>query len=114
MIPFGLTNAPAVAMRIGNRLCHYFIAEFVIDDILRYSRFVEEHIRHLDKLFDRMHGHDIYVHIGKLTFFLDTVTYLSIQLDAHIIQELAIHDCVAGPRRQLSNHMLSSCYCAHL
>ena len=53
VVPFGLTNAPAVAVRIGNRLLYDFIDEFIIifmDDILVYSKTIEEHAIHLDQV----------------------------------------------------------------
>ena len=78
VVPFGLTNAPAVAVRIGNRLLYDFIDNFIIifmDDILVYSKSIEEHAEHLDKIMERMQQYDFYLHPGKCTFFLDTVRY---------------------------------------
>ena len=46
VIPFGLTNAPAVFMDLMNRVCHPFLDKFVIvfiDDILVCSRSEEDH-----------------------------------------------------------------------
>ena len=50
VMPFGVTNAPAVFMDYINRIFGPFLDKFVvvfIDDILIYSRTQEEHAKHL-------------------------------------------------------------------
>ena len=50
VIPFGLTNDPAILMDYTNRVFRPYLNQFVIvfiDDILIYSKTEEEHEQHL-------------------------------------------------------------------
>jgi hypothetical protein len=50
VLSFGLTNAPGVFMSLMNGVFHEYIDKFVqvfIDDILIYSRMMEENDEHL-------------------------------------------------------------------
>ena len=80
VLPFGLTNAPATFQRLMNTIFHDFIREgFVVvylDDLLVFSKTEEEHIVHLQRVFDRLREHKLYAKLTKCSFFKEELQYL--------------------------------------
>ena len=57
LMPFGLCNAPRTFTTLMNNFIYEYLNEFVIiymDDILVYSKTVEEHAKHLEKVFQKL------------------------------------------------------------
>ena len=85
---FGLTNAPAVFMDLMNRVFNEYLDKFVIvfiDDILVYSRTVEEHELHLKIVLDKLRKKRLYAKFSKCEFWLEKVTCLG-----HVVSKKGI------------------------
>ena len=70
-MPFGLTNTPSTFMRLMNEVLRAFIGRFVVvyfDDILIYSRSLEEHLEHLRAVFIALCDARLFGNLGKCTF----------------------------------------------
>uniref|UniRef100_A0A2N9EJD6 Reverse transcriptase domain-containing protein n=1 Tax=Fagus sylvatica TaxID=28930 RepID=A0A2N9EJD6_FAGSY len=69
VMPFGLTNAPAVFMDLMNRVFHEYLDRFVIvfiDDILVYSKSLEEHEDHLRIVLQILRDKKLYAKLNKI------------------------------------------------
>jgi hypothetical protein len=74
VVPFGLTNAPAIFMNLMNKIFMPYLDKFVIvfiDDILIYSKNKEEHAKHLRIALQILREHQLYAKFSKCEFWLD-------------------------------------------
>ena len=79
VVSFGLTNAPAYFMYLMNSVFMLELDKFVvvfIDDILIYSKNVEDHAQHLHIVLQRLRDHHLYAIFSKCEFWLDSVKFL--------------------------------------
>ncbi|KAK1648050.1 hypothetical protein QYE76_065855, partial [Lolium multiflorum] len=79
VVPFGLTNAPAIFMNLMNKIFMPYLDKFVIvfiDDILIYSKDKTEHAEHLRLVLQTLREHQLYAKFGKCEFWLDQVEFL--------------------------------------
>jgi hypothetical protein len=79
VMPFGLTNVPAYFMNLMNKVFMEELDRFVIvfiDNILVYSRSVEEHGQHLKVVLEKLRAHQLYVKFSKCEFWLQKVSFL--------------------------------------
>ena len=79
MLPFGLTNAPATFMHLMHQTFRRFLDDFVLvflDDILIYSKTLEEHERHVRQVLEVLRKEKLYAKESKCDFFKQEVEFL--------------------------------------
>ncbi|GJW93682.1 putative reverse transcriptase domain-containing protein [Tanacetum coccineum] len=89
VMPFDLTNAPAVFKDLMNRVCKPYLDKFVIvfsHDILIYSRNKEEHANHLRIILELLKKEKLYAKFSKCDFRIRIVQFLG-----HLIDSQGIH-----------------------
>nr|GFA19080.1 putative reverse transcriptase domain-containing protein [Tanacetum cinerariifolium] len=89
VMPFRLTNAPAVFMDLMNRVCKPYLEKFVIvfiDDILIYSKNEKEHEEHLKEILRLPKEEKLYAKFSKCEFWISEVQFLG-----HVIDSRGIH-----------------------
>jgi len=85
VMPFGVTNAPAVFMDYMNRIFQPYLDQFVIifiDDILIYSKSPQEHAQHLRVVLNILREKQLYAKFSKCEFWLSEVAFLG-----HVISQ---------------------------
>ncbi|GBG62125.1 hypothetical protein CBR_g29325 [Chara braunii] len=79
VMPFGLTNVPATFQTAMNDILRDILEEYVLvylDDILVYSRTLEDHLRHLRDALQRLRKHGFYAKLSKCRFAQRKVDFL--------------------------------------
>jgi hypothetical protein len=85
---FGLTNAPAYFINLMNKVFMEELDKFVvvfIDDILIYSKSVEEHEQHLRVVLEKLRAHKLYAKFSKCEFWIEKVAFLGYILTAEVV-----------------------------
>uniref|UniRef100_A0A388KQF5 Reverse transcriptase n=1 Tax=Chara braunii TaxID=69332 RepID=A0A388KQF5_CHABU len=89
VMPFGLTNAPATFQRAMSDIFKDILEQYVLvylDDIPVYSRTLEEHLRHLRDVLDRLRRHGFYAKLNKCRFAQHKVNFLG-----HYVSDQGLH-----------------------
>ena len=78
-LPFGLMNSPnafAMVMSEVLRGINWHFAQVYVDDILVYSANFDQHLKHLQEIFDRLHKANLRLKPSKCHFVAKEVKYL--------------------------------------
>ncbi len=85
VMPFGLCNAPATFQWVMNTILRDGLDQFVLvflDDILIFSRTLEEHMDHIRVVLDRLRVREFFGRLPKCDFFRTEVEYLGFDVGA--------------------------------
>jgi hypothetical protein len=101
-MPFGLTNAPTIFQCLMNAIFGAYMRKFVLifmDDILVFSKTLEEHIEHLKLVFQTLLDHQLFLRFSKCLFAQQQISYLG-----HIISKdgMATEQCSSGQLLKIS------------
>ena len=78
-MPFGLTNAPSTFQRLMNKILKpvlYKSALVYLDDIIIFSKTVDEHIKHISTVFKLLAQNGLKLKAKKCDFFKTKIDYL--------------------------------------
>ena len=88
VMPFGLANAPGVFQELMSIVLQglesYSLA--YLDDVLIFSGSKEEHLSHLQKVFDRLRSHNLKLKPSKCEFFNEETQYLGFRISNNGVQ----------------------------
>jgi hypothetical protein len=79
VITFGFTNAPSTFQRVMNHVFAPYLDHFVLvylDDIMVFSKTLEEHLHHLELVLQALQKHKLYANLGKSHFCRLETAYL--------------------------------------
>jgi hypothetical protein len=83
VMPFGLTNAPATFQAVVDHAIRPFLDRFAVcylDDILIFSKTLEEHKKHVRQVLDALHAQKLSVNKDKSEFHVTKTVFLGYEI----------------------------------
>ncbi|KAL0173559.1 hypothetical protein M9458_029527, partial [Cirrhinus mrigala] len=85
VMPFGLCNSPAAFQHLINDVLRDMLGRWCyayLDDILIYSKTLEEHTQHVRAVLQRLLAHQLYCKLEKCAFHQHSTTFLGFVISA--------------------------------
>ena len=82
---FRSTNAPRTFMRLMNHVLRLHLGKFVVvyfDDILIYSKSLDDHVFHVKTVLDILRAEKLFSNLDKCTFCCDKLIFLGFIVSA--------------------------------
>ena len=79
VMPFGLCNAPATFQRLMDTVMRKYLGKFVLvylDDLTIYSKTFDDHVKHLEIIFETLRNAKLKLNKKKYHFFLPGIKFL--------------------------------------
>nr|GEV92710.1 putative reverse transcriptase domain-containing protein [Tanacetum cinerariifolium] len=113
VMPFGLSNAPAMFMNLMNRVCKPYLDRFVIvfiDDIMIYSKSKKEHEGHLRWILNLLKKEKFYAKFSKCEFRISRVQFLGHVIDCREVIRTEKLEPIADGTLCLNSRSWLPCY----
>ena len=83
--PFGLTNSPAVFMRMMNRVFGDLIDKglsYYVDDLMLYSKTLDDHVTLIQIVFERLRDNNLHVKLTKCEFAVSELEFCGVKVSS--------------------------------